>query len=187
MKYLKEEKTTRNPLLVPVIVLSLVVVGLLGMLVLSVFGKRTESNAPIVQNAQSNKTYVVETQDGKVVDEDFLETPYCNLYYPAQWKDSMDGQVIETESGFQVVFTGKVADKKAELFVIYFGKGTENAFPIGILKTETGEEIETYAELLDFAQDDTWTQEEVDTFCAMQESVNHIIAKLEEQTQSPDK
>ena len=187
MRYLKEEKTSRNPLLIPVIVLSIAVVVLSALLLIVVFGEKVEDQPEAVKAAQSNKSHVVETEEGKVVDEDFLETPYCKLYYPAQWKDSVDGQVIETKNGCQAIFTGKVADKEAQLFVIYFGEGTENAFSVGILKNEAGEEIEVYAELFDFEYDDTWTQEEIDTVCAMQESVNHVIAKLEEQTQSADK
>ena len=188
MRYLKEEKSKRNPLLVPVIVLGFAVVILSAMLILSVFGNRTGSVlVTAVQAEQTNKIHIAETQDGKIVDEDSLETPYCELFFPAQWKDLMHGNVIETENGCHAVFTGTVGEKEAQLFAIYFGKAAENAFPIGILKTETGEEIEVSAELFDFAYDDSWTQEEIDTVCAMQESVNHVIAKLEEQTQSAEK
>lgn len=189
MKYLKDESyPKRNPLILPVIILSAVVVVETCLLLFIMFstpgevsGRAEGMPSGNVVQTESDKTYIVEIEDGSVEEEDFLKTPYGNLYYPAQWKDSMDCTVSETDTGCKAVFTGKVADKQAEVFAIYFGESTGNAFPVGIVKTEAGEEIEVHAELFDFEYDDTWSQEEIDTICAMQESINHVIARIEEQ------
>lgn len=195
MKYLKDgSDSMRNPLTLPVIGLSAVVVVETCLLLFIVFsthskvsGRTDGMSLGETARTESNKSYIVETEDGKVVEEEFWETPYGKLYYPAQWKDSMDCAVSVTDMGCKAIFTGQVVDKKAEVFAIYFGEATERAFPVGVMKTEAGDEVKIYAELFDFEYDDTWNQEEINTICAMQESINHVIAKIEEQMQSADK
>ena len=187
MKYLKN-KRKKHTILLPVILLILVLLALCAFLVCYYLD---ENPMELLQNGiqlgnntetsqfQETQGHILETEDGRVVDETFIETPYCKLYYPDHWQESISVEFMETENSYQVIFLGTVGEKTDWLYTLYFGESDINAYSVGMLKTISDEKIPVSVELSDLDLDNNWTEVEIDTMCAMQESVNHMIAHLE--------
>lgn len=138
-------------------------------------------------NTENSDSSMIESTDATSVSEDDAEyfkseedvfeikTPYCSLYYPKKWKDSIN---IEVKNGEQCVvkFTAKSGAKEYALFDISFGE-VENGFLLGSLPTDT-ENIDIY--LVDYSGElpDDLPEEDKNNMLAMVEDVNVIISEL---------
>lgn len=109
-----------------------------------------------------------------------IETPYGNLYYPDKWVDSLRYSKNETDNGVAFEFYGTVNGREELIYIIIFGYETDNSFPVGTISGDGFENVQISVELSDFIPDSNWSQDDADTMCAMQESVNYITEKLKE-------
>lgn len=100
--------------------------------------------------------------------EDYVvETPYANLYYPGQWAQNLN--VVQMPSA--VVFYGIIDEHPAaELFSFSFLNGAA-----GNLGTLEGTYVGVSFAVADFGPDQTWSDEQIGTFYAMQEAVNYVL------------
>ena len=62
------------------------------------------------------------------------------------------------------------------LFTVHFGGAA--GFPVGVLQMEDGVMLDVTADMADLALKDSWTAEESDRICAMQEAMNYVVEKL---------
>lgn len=106
-------------------------------------------------------------------------TPYCNLHYPSEWSSSVRTDTEITTNGCIVTFYGTANNQEVKLFSVFFAESSENSFPIGSISLD-GFFVDVSIELSDFAPDDTWNTADADDISAMQEGVNYLINKLEE-------
>lgn len=187
MKYLKKKK--RNPLVIPVVILSILVIVLAAILLWpdrpSEDPVPSETTADETQAATKTPTQTsVPTETGAVTSEyereaDLeVETPYATLYYPAQWAGGVRAEVQENEIGADVLFYGEVKGREALLFTVSFG-GAEG-FPVGVYETREGYLLDVTTALSDLELDESWMSADMDSICAMQEGINYVLEKLEE-------
>lgn len=197
MKYLREkDKKKKSPL---VLLLVLVVVLLAAVLVLLLLlpGKtggepkntepslqesamQQEETAPQQTETLPDQAQTAETEEMDTSADPYVETPYCRLYYPKKWEGALRADTLQTQTDYQVAFLGSVGGNEEWLFTVYFGEVNEYAFSVGTVTTESGETVNVSAELSDFMPDDTWRQEDIDTMCEMQESLNYLLERLKE-------
>lgn len=102
-----------------------------------------------------------------------IETPYCKLYYPGSWKDSLRTEVQEGDP-YVVTFYGTVSKKEEHaLFDIVFnGVGD---FELGYVSGENDEPVCVGIVYYDIDPDADWTEKESNTIFAMQEAAGYLI------------
>ncbi len=109
--------------------------------------------------------------------EDFcVKTSFVDLYFPQKWKDQVTVTQTSDISSCTVTFFGMLDGRDTmKLFDLFIGK--EGEIPIGVLKVDSIEMPVnlTFGEL-DY--DESWSQSEIDTICAMQEDVNYLLDLL---------
>lgn len=107
-----------------------------------------------------------------------IVTKYGTLLYPKEWESNLRTEIID-EDIYKVEFYGTVEGKKEQhLFDLSFN-GTDG-YNLGMLKTESGEDVSINIVSYSFEFDDTWTEDEKNVICAMQEDINYTIGMLAE-------
>lgn len=111
-------------------------------------------------------------------DELVIDTPYGKLYYPGKWKEETKITIDESD-GYEVVFHGAVGGHDFQpLFAVNFGgsKGT-------VVHTLTLEnDIPMQVRLRTFPLSmEEWSAMDQAMMRAMQEDLNHLLAKLREE------
>lgn len=127
---------------------------------------------------RNNRLSVSETKPEKVSTIS-VETPYCSLNYPSQYKDKLTTKVkSDSDDKYVIEFYGNDADKSVHIYDIEFDNSSKNK--IGSIKTKDGNVIGFGYTLADFTSDDKLSQEEIDSFSELQETVNFIVSDLTE-------
>lgn len=106
-----------------------------------------------------------------------IETPVCNLYYPARWDSYLRTEQEDTqESVYKVHFYGELEGKeKQHLFSIYFGG--DDGEQLGAVMSADGIPVPVNLVMGDLGLDG-WEDEEQQILFSMQEASNQVIAKL---------
>ena len=117
-----------------------------------------------------------ETEIPTTIDE-IVETPYCLLQYPAQWKDAVHWEIRSDDDRYDVVFIGTVNEKEYQLFTFSFGSNTDSGFQVGIVQYED-EEVEVYLTLYDAPSEENWTDEQRSLFKALQDQAYSVLEHL---------
>ena len=117
-----------------------------------------------------------ETEIPTTIDE-IVETPYCLLQYPAQWKDAVHWEIRSDDDRYDVVFNGTVNEKEYQLFTFSFGSNTDSGFQVGIVQYEY-EEVEVYLTLYDAPSEENWTDEQRSLFKALQDQAYSVLEHL---------
>lgn len=108
-----------------------------------------------------------------------VKTPYCELYYPAQWKDAITVTEQTLEFGYTVTFHCLINDKKAELFTVLFAEVSDESFPIGVI-TADGITMDVSLELPAITESEAWSEAELELFSKLQEKVNYLMDRLKQ-------
>ena len=104
-----------------------------------------------------------------------VETPYCALACPEQWKEQLRIEKIEGDV-YTVEFYGTVAGKgEQHLFDLSFDGGAGDL--IGTINVD-GVVHNIYVEAYDLAIDEQWSEAERTALYAMQDTINVIISHL---------
>lgn len=227
-KYTKKKK--RNPLLIPVIVLSVAVVVLAALLILQIIAPweemppvteptgitgQTEVTSQTEVAGQAESTVQTDVPDQTQAQTDapgqtetpkqteqpettapkqpvikppqeteapvadiVVETPFVTLYLPGQWEDDLRYECKGLSFGMDVEVYGTVAGKEYWLYTVHLGGA--DGIPVGVITTEDGYMLDVTYEMSDYVPGDDWSAQDVDLFSAMQESVNHMVQKLQE-------
>lgn len=108
-----------------------------------------------------------------------VETPYCSLNYPSQYKDKLTTKVkSDSDDKYVIEFYGNDADKSVHIYDIEFDNSSKNK--IGSIKTKDGDVIGFGYTMTDFTSDNKLSQKEIDSFAELQETVNFIVNDLTE-------
>lgn len=127
---------------------------------------------------RNNKFNISKTEPEKVSTQS-VETPYCNLNYPAQYKDKLTTKVkSESNDKYIVEFYGNTSGKTIHIYDIEFDNASKNK--VGCIKTKDGDIIGFGYTMADFTSDNKLSQEEIDSFAELQETVNFIVNDLTE-------
>ena len=123
-------------------------------------------------NELLNKLSVSREAEVVIAEDLVIETPYGNLYYPGEWKDSL---VVEQENE-SVHFYANINEKKVKLFTLEFG--VEDS-AIAYVLNDNNNKVSVGIRMEELMLDDNWSDEDKNTVYTMQESVNDLLEKLE--------
>lgn len=127
-------------------------------------------NLPLTQPQE--ETVPPETEPAEML----IETPYCELSYPAQWVDYLNLEIDESD-GYNVTFSAVLeGHEPVRLFTVHLG-GTQGA-PVTTFTAADGSEMELRLTVFELDLDSTWTDEEKTILSSMQEDLNQIIGKF---------
>ena len=119
----------------------------------------------------------VEVSETEAAEPMTIDTPYGQLFYPANHGDHLE---IVTEDGeiYSLQFCCTMDGKRLPLFTIYFG-GTQGT-PAATLSDAEGNETQIYLVIEDLVFGEEWSEEEKTLAYAMQEDVNFLLGNLAE-------
>ena len=133
-----------------------------------------QTTAPAVPETQTPETEAPEERLPAME----IETPYGFLRYPADLVQTLRTEVTGEDFDTAVNFYGSVGEEEFLLFTLHFGGG--DGFPVGVLQTKEGVMLDITAEMTDLPLKDSWTPEETDKICAMQEALNFVMDEMEQ-------
>ena len=166
-------KYDRNKLILIAAIAALLVV----LAVLVIFALGSLSNQPSTNQPDSTtKPSQQEKPSPELEGEDVvIETPYGKLYMPGTWKEELTISVDQTD-GYEVVFYGSFGDHDPmALFAVNFG-GSEGTV-VHSMYTENNVPFDVRLRTFPLAMEG-WSSVEQATARAMQEDLNHLLAKL---------
>lgn len=108
-----------------------------------------------------------------------IETPFCTLYYPGEWKDAVKWEVSSSADQCNVSFAETFSGKNVNVFTIGFNDGSDKGFQMGKLKYQ-GKDIVVSLVLSDFPQEGSWSDSEKALFITLQEQAFTMLEKLAE-------
>ena len=115
---------------------------------------------------------------GFEVKEDIcIDTPYGTLHYPEKWKDNLEIEKQSENNVYSVIFYGDCGEQKEKLFTVNFGE-TE-CIKLGSITSDETSDVKVGIEFSDFVPDDSWSKNDTEIICTMQEDVNYTIEKLQ--------
>ena len=166
-------KYDRNKLILIAAIAALLVV----LAVLVIFALGSLNNQPSANQTDSTtKPSQQEKPSPELEGEDVvIETPYGKLYMPGTWKEELTISVDQTD-GYEVVFYGSFGDHDPmALFAVNFG-GSEGTV-VHSMYTENNVPFDVRLRTFPLAMEG-WSSVEQATARAMQEDLNHLLAKL---------
>lgn len=121
-----------------------------------------------------------ETEEENVVpdvSDAVLQTPYCTLYYPGQWKDAVSWDITSDDDICTVAFKENFSGKNVTVFTLSFNNPEDTGFQMGTLNHK-GREIAVCLTLCDFPQNENWDDAERNLFLTLQEQAFNMLEKL---------
>lgn len=110
-------------------------------------------------------------------DEMVIDTPYGKLYFPGRWKEELKLTVDESD-GYDLVFIASIGENEdVRLFAVNFGGSDAMGKPVGSVKTDNDVPIAVRVRTFPLELDG-WGTVDRSTVNAMQEDLNHLLAKL---------
>ena len=116
-------------------------------------------------------------EDSGTISNMKIETPYCPLYYPSKYSESMYYESSDSENDiYKVHFYSKIEEMEDNLlFSLYFG-GDEGE-QIGAIKNDSGNIVPVYL-VMNELEVENYSEEQVVLLYSMQEACNELIEKL---------
>lgn len=147
-----------NKKIVVAIVLAVIVVLLGGVLLMGISNDK-------------DKEIPFYTTDEEVF---LIETPYCDLSYPAKWKEELKTEEIENGNSYTIKFHAAVDGQNITLFDVCFNG--EEGTPVGTFK-ENGETVQV--NIVNYEPDfSMYSEEQQNKLYEMVDAVNVVISKL---------
>lgn len=176
MKYDRNKLILIAAIAALLVVLAVLVIFALGSLNNQPSANQPDSTTKATEPDSTTKPSQQEKPSPELEGEDVvIETPYGKLYMPGTWKEELTVSVDQTD-GYEVVFYGTFGDHDPiALFAVNFGGSqgtvvetvyTENNVPCDVRLRTFQLEMEG------------WTNIDQATARAMQEDLNHLLAKL---------
>ena len=110
-------------------------------------------------------------------DEMAIDTPYCTLYFPARWKEELQLKVEQTD-GYDLIFSAVIGDHEAiPIFAVNFGGSDAMGQVAHTMVTENQIHFNVRARIFAL-KTEGWSSVDKSTVVAMQEDMNHLLAKL---------
>lgn len=106
-----------------------------------------------------------------------INTPYGKLYFPGRWAEELKLTIDETD-GYDLVFCAVIGGHEpVRLFALNFGGSDAMGNAAGTVKTENDVPVVVRVRSFELVLDG-WSSVDRSTVNAMQEDVNHLLAKL---------
>ena len=122
-------------------------------------------------NNQVNPYY-----DERLDDAIEVETNYCKLYYPSEYKNELVVKYSENY-GYIVEFYGSLEGKdEVHLFDICFN--SDDGDLLGYFENTGDQVVNVSVSIFDLEFDDSWTEEEKNIIYGMQEERNFVVDSL---------
>ena len=137
--------------------------------------------APPVRPARSSPgntpDFIQQPEIKDTVNNVEIQTPYCPLYYPAQWGNALRHEHDDSqEDVYKVHFYGKLEGHEAQLlFSIYFG-GDEGE-QLGAVMREGDVPVPVNILMAELNLSG-WDEADAEQMYSMQESSNEVIEKI---------
>lgn len=113
-----------------------------------------------------------------VGEEMAIDTPYCKLYLPKRWVEELRITVDESD-GYEVVFSAAIGTHDpVKIFAVNFGGSESRGQTVHSMKTENDIPFVVRARIFDL-DTEGWGSVDRSTLVAMQEDLNHLLAKLQ--------
>ena len=110
------------------------------------------------------------------VEPGVIETPYGQLLYPGEMKQTLRWEEMSSEP-YILAFYGYVGDHPQQhLYDISIGTDLED--PYGTIMTPDGNTAQIAVRYYPFTPDSGWTEEQADAIYAMQETANQILEQF---------
>lgn len=122
-------------------------------------------------NNKINTESVTTTQ---AIEEMAIDTPYCKLYYPKKWEDSLKVKK-KTDEPYTVEFYATIEKSDFHLFDFIFN-GTDGVL-IGELTTDDGNAVKVNVNSYEL-EIDKLSDDEKSNLYLMQEDINYTLQKL---------
>lgn len=104
-----------------------------------------------------------------------VDTPCGGLTYPETWKDQLQTEITETDSGCDVSFSTSIGEEKYRLFTVIIGGDDDSA---GTLTAEDGIVRNVALDVPDLGDISSLSQNDQDQLYAMQEGLNVVVENL---------
>lgn len=113
-------------------------------------------------------------------DEMVIDTPYCKLYLPKRWVEELRIAVDESD-GYEVVFSAVIGQHDpVRIFAVNFGGSESRGHAAHTLKTENDVPFVVRVRIFDL-NTQGWSTVDRSTLLAMQEDLNHLLEKLQQE------
>lgn len=129
----------------------------------------TEPVEVVIQKPVVRDYDVVELVDGEIL------TPYGSLHYPEGMADHL--LVVNTSQQPYTLEFYAVMEEKQELRLFDISLGEGSGGNMGMVMTPEGE-VPLNVTIYELTTDETWTEGEVITACAMQDVVNELLEQM---------
>lgn len=143
-----------------------------------VINEMIEQMSPEMEEEKTEQPIISQQPDNVATIHNLeIETPYCTLYYPARWSNTVTWVIDETQEEVYKVHVFSQIDGRENqlLFSIYFG-GDEGEQLGAVMSAE---EIPVPVNLLIAEPDlEGWNAEDTEIVYSMQEASNELIARL---------
>ena len=109
-------------------------------------------------------------------DETALETPYCTLQYPEEWKDYLTVEQKQ-EKPLIIAYYAQLENKEAQhLFDIGFD--SQKGIYVGSLDTTNGNKVKVYIELGVLTMDDSWSDADKQIVIGMYDDLSYLLENM---------
>lgn len=137
-----------------------------------------EQMQPKAEGTQANTPAVSEQpEEDRTVYNLEIETPYCKLYYPARWANTVSFDIDDEQKDiYKVHFYSQIDGLESQrLFSIYFG-GDEGS-QLGAVMSNENIPVPVYL-IMEQLEIDGLNDEVIDLLYSMQEASNQLIERL---------
>lgn len=107
-----------------------------------------------------------------------VQMPYGNLRYPGEYRQYLATEVTRDNGRTVIFYAKRNSGERIRLFDLIFG-GTGEAY-VGQITAGDGTILDAYITSYELSPDDSWSDEEVQIIYGMQEAVNYVLQKMEE-------
>lgn len=151
-----------------------IIVFVIGVVLSSVISYNIGYNNASIKNNQNTIDTSSTQPVTEAIEEMVIDTPYCKLYYPKKWEDSLKVNK-KTDEPYTVEFYATIEKSDFHLFDFIFN-GTDGVL-IGELTTDDGSAVKVNVNSYEL-EIDKLSEDEISNLYLMQEDINYILQKL---------
>lgn len=164
---MKNKKVLYNSIIIIVFVISVVLS--------SVISYNIGYNNASITNSQKNTATSSTQPTTEAIEEMVIDTPYCKLYYPKKWEESLKVEK-KTDQPYTVEFYATINDKDSLHLFDFIFDGKDGVL-IGELTTNDGNTVKVNVNSYEL-EIDKLSDDEKSNLYLMQEDINYILQKL---------
>lgn len=139
--------------------------------------------------SDSKNMSVVDNEVSTVFEEDALEsvmadgvvisTPIGELYYSKAWEEYTEVKCSSDETHFTAVIHANIGNHSMDILAIHLCDEADG-MTVGSVPDSDGNQTKVFLEIYEIDTDNGWSQSEIDTVYAMQESVNQLVEQIKQ-------